>query len=188
MGLLKKIDFLTEKILWKKNEKMFNKIEKGYCFGYNFYVNNPKYVSIGKNFWAGENVKIEVWPFYSGKDTGYNPNVIIGDDVFITDNSYISCLNEIHIGDGVLIGPNTFITDNFHGDSRKLEANVKPIDRKLYTKGRVVIGDNVWIGRNVCIMPNVIIGKGSIIGANSVVTHDVKENSIMVGCPARNIK
>jgi len=35
---------------------------------------------------------------------------------------------------------------------------------------------------------NVHIGKNSIIGAGSVVTHDIPENAIAVGNPARVIK
>ena len=37
-------------------------------------------------------------------------------------------------------------------------------------------------------MPNVKIGKNSIIGANAVVTHNIPENSVAVGIPARVIR
>ena len=60
--------------------------------------------------------------------------------------------------------------------------------RPMYSKGPVVIEDNVWIGEMVCILPNVRIGKGSIIGANAVVTKDVPANALVGGNPARVIK
>jgi len=57
-----------------------------------------------------------------------------------------------------------------------------------YTKiGKVVIEDNVFVGAGAIILPNVRIGKNSIIGAGSVVTHNVPENSVSAGNPARTI-
>ena len=61
-------------------------------------------------------------------------------------------------------------------------------ERPLYSKGSVVIGNNVWLGNNVCVMPGVTIGDGAIIGANSVVTHDVPAYAVAAGIPARVVK
>lgn len=54
--------------------------------------------------------------------------------------------------------------------------------------GKVRIGDNCHIGMNALIMPGVTIGKNCIIGAGAVVTHDVPDNSVAVGVPARVIE
>lgn len=54
--------------------------------------------------------------------------------------------------------------------------------------GRPVIGNNVYIGANVTIIGNVIIGDNVIVGAGSVVVHDIPDNSVVVGNPARVIK
>lgn len=51
-----------------------------------------------------------------------------------------------------------------------------------------IIGDNVIIGAGAKIIGNVKIGNNVIIGANAVVTHDIPNNSIAVGVPARVIK
>ena len=57
-----------------------------------------------------------------------------------------------------------------------------------YTKiGRVNIGDNVFIGAESVVLPGVNIGSNVIIGANSTVTHDVPDNTVVVGSPARAI-
>ena len=61
------------------------------------------------------------------------------------------------------------------------------MNRKLYSKGPVIIGRNVWIGENVCILPNVSIGDGAIIGAGAVVTHNIPSYSISAGVPAKLI-
>lgn len=83
----------------------------------------------------------------------------------------------------------TFITDNSHGENISInELNISPHERNIFSKGTVIIGDNVWTGKNVCIMPNVKIGNGAIIGANSVVTHNIPPYSVAVGSPAKVIK
>lgn len=57
-----------------------------------------------------------------------------------------------------------------------------------YTKiGRVTIGNRVFVGAETVILPNVTIGDNVIIGANSTVTHDIPDNSVAVGSPARVI-
>jgi putative colanic acid biosynthesis acetyltransferase WcaB len=50
-----------------------------------------------------------------------------------------------------------------------------------------VIGDRVDVGANVVILGGVTIHNGARIGAGSVVVHDVPENAVVVGNPARVI-
>lgn len=50
------------------------------------------------------------------------------------------------------------------------------------------IGDNVVLSAGSVVIGDVKIGNNSIIGANAVVTHDIPENSIAVGAPAKVIK
>ena len=55
-----------------------------------------------------------------------------------------------------------------------------------YTKiGRVSIGDNVFIGAESIVLPGVTIGNNVIVGANSTVTHNVPDNTVVAGSPAR---
>ncbi len=57
-----------------------------------------------------------------------------------------------------------------------------------YTKiGRVDIGNKVFIGAGSVVLPGITIGNNVIIGANSVVTHDVPDNCVAVGSPAKVI-
>ena len=51
----------------------------------------------------------------------------------------------------------------------------------------IIIGSNVHIGVNAMIMPGVHIGNNCIIGAGSVVTHDIPDNSVAAGVPAKKI-
>lgn len=168
------------KIRWKHLK--WNKIGKS-NIGKNFSVVSPDRISIGDNFYAEDNFKIQAWTTYQNQT--FNPFIDIGTNVSIMENCHISCCNRIKIGDGCLLGANVFITDNFHGDNSREQLELPPINRSLDVRGEVKIGKNVWIGRNVCIMPGVTIGDGAIIGANAVVTKDIPEYSIAVGVPAR---
>lgn len=52
----------------------------------------------------------------------------------------------------------------------------------------VKIGDNCYIGLGAKIFGNITIGNNVTIGANSVVTHDIPDNAIVGGIPARIIR
>ena len=54
--------------------------------------------------------------------------------------------------------------------------------------GKISVGNNVHIGWDTIIMPNVSIGDNVIIGCGSIVTHDIPDNCVAVGSPARVIK
>lgn len=179
---------IIKKIKWIIKKKSFKSIGNIFIIGKNFICKGSENIEIGDNFYAGNNVKLMTWKEYNNKSTGYNPVMKIGNNVSINENCFISCVNRITIGDGVLMGDNVFITDNYHGNNSMSEINTIPLNRKLYSKGPVTIGENVWIGRNVCIMPNVKIGNNVVIGANSVVTHDFENNTIIAGIPAKIIK
>ena len=59
---------------------------------------------------------------------------------------------------------------------------------RSYTKGPVVIGNDVWIGQDAFILSGVTIGDGAVIGARCVVAKNVAPYSIVVGNPAREIR
>lgn len=84
----------------------------------------------------------------------------------------------IEIGDNVTMAPRVHIL--CHDASTKQFLN--------YTKiGRVKIGNNVFIGAESVVLPGINIGNNVVIGANSTVTHDIPDNSVAVGSPARVI-
>lgn len=84
----------------------------------------------------------------------------------------------IEIGDNVTLAPRVHIL--CHDASTKAFLDFTKI-------GRVSIGDNVFIGAESVVLPGVTIGSNVIIGANSTVTHNIPQNSVAVGCPARVI-
>lgn len=59
---------------------------------------------------------------------------------------------------------------------------------EAFSKGNIVVDDDVWIGFGAIIMSGVHIGQGAIIAAGAVVTKDVPPYAIVGGCPAKLIK
>jgi virginiamycin A acetyltransferase len=57
-----------------------------------------------------------------------------------------------------------------------------------FSRGDVIIGNDVWIGYGATILSGVIIGDGAIIGAGAVISKSIEPYSIMVGNPAKLIK
>jgi acetyltransferase-like isoleucine patch superfamily enzyme len=145
-----------------------------------------KYITIGKNFISLSGLRIEAHDFFNGDN--FQPTIQIGDNVLMNFDCHIGCINKVVIGNNVLFASRVFITDHFHGHINASELDTSPMSRPLYSKGPVIIEDNVWIGQGVTIMPNVRIGRNCVIGANSVVTKSFQANSILAGNPARVIK
>jgi acetyltransferase-like isoleucine patch superfamily enzyme len=150
------------------------------------YITGGDKITIGNNFSSFRRNRIEVF----GKilDIEYDGQLSIGDNFSINDDCHIACINKITIGNNVLFASKIFVTDHFHGKIDKESLSMPPSLRPLFSKGEVVIEDNVWVGEGVVILPGVSIGQNSVIGANSVVTKSFPKNSVIGGNPARLIK
>ena len=59
---------------------------------------------------------------------------------------------------------------------------------EAFSKGDIVVDDDVWFGFGAVIMSGVHIGQGAVIAAGSVVTKDIPPYAIVGGVPARVIK
>jgi len=147
-----------------------------------------KYIIIGNETYIGKESILSARDSY-GNQT-FTPTITIGNRCGLGEYTHITAINKIIIGDGVLLGNFVILTDNFHGGGDFIDNQipVHPINRPLYSKGPVIIGDNVWIGDKATILPGVTIGNGAIVGANSVVTKDVPARAVVAGSPAKIIK
>ena len=143
-------------------------------------------VSIGNDTQIEKGASMETWD--TTDNTNNHPLIIIGSHCRIRANAHITATKGITIGDGLLTGTNVLITDNMHGRSMLDDMEKIPYERLIFSKGEVVVGNNVWLGNNVCVMPGVTIGDGVIVGANSVVTQNIPPYSVVAGVPAKIIK
>lgn len=66
-------------------------------------------------------------------------------------------------------------------------SNDKYMDTKPYELRGPHIEKGARIGNNATLLPSVRIGAYSTVGAGAVVTKDVEDHSVVVGCPARKI-
>lgn len=145
-----------------------------------------QYIKIGKDFHCGERLKLRAFDCWEG--ITFHPSIKIGDNVSIETDCHISAVNSVEIGDNVLIASFVFISDHSHGEATAKDLDFPPLQRKLYSKGPIKIGRNVWLGEKVTILGGVSIGESAIIGAGSVVTKNIPARCVAAGNPAKVIK
>lgn len=107
--------------------------------------------------------------------------VTIGDRTDIGCNTIVSSSGGITIGQSVLIAGNCYIGGGRYVTTR---LDIPMMDQGVYTRGSVVIGDDVWIGAGAIILDGVQIGRGCIVGAGAVVTKNLPDYAMVAGVPA----
>jgi len=109
-------------------------------------------------------------------------DVVIGDytriGIHCTVIGPVSIGNHVNLAQGITV---TALNHNFSDTSKRIDA--QGVDTKP-----IVIGDDVWIGANAVILPGVTIGRHVVVAAGAVVTHDVPDNCVVGGVPAKLIK
>ena len=110
----------------------------------------------------------------------------MGENVFFQPRFIPTDPQLIKFHDNVIVTSNvTFVTHdifdlgiNYINKDNKVPTLMKPIE----------VMNNVFIGCNSIIMGGVRIGNNVVVAAGSVVTHDVPDNSVVAGNPARVIE
>ena len=106
-----------------------------------------------------------------GAYTEIDSGVTIGDRNRIGAYCFIpACVN---IGSDCFIGPRVTFTNDKYPPAGK--------PKWEYT----FIEDKASIGAGVTILPGITVRKGALVGAGSVVTHDIPENEVWAGNPAK---
>jgi acetyltransferase-like isoleucine patch superfamily enzyme len=120
---------------------------------------------------------------YGGES--FQPEIAIGNDVYIGDFCSIFAINRVTIEDGCVLSNYVYISDSAHG----IDPAKGPImHQNLYSKGEVRIGRSTFIGYRVCVMPGVTLGEHCVVGANAVVTKSFPAYSMIAGVPAQLVK
>ena len=154
------------------------------------YIGRACKVVNGEKMYFGKNVS--VMPHTMLVCHSSSEGIIFGNGVEIGMYSRIASQGKIEIGENVFTGPHVFIADYNH-EYRDVEVPIKkqgdmisPTEK--FSRGGIQIGAETWIGTNVVIAGSISIGKHCVIGANSVVTKDIPDYCVAVGCPCKVIK
>lgn len=125
---------------------------------------NPETVKVGKGSYGELNV------------------VSFGDKTKLTIGNYVSISEKV-----------TFMLDVEHYTDRisTYPFRVKMLKEckfEAFSKGDIIVDDDVWIGYGATIMSGVHIGKGAVIAAGAIVTKNVPPYAIVGGVPSKVIK
>lgn len=183
---IRAVKFFNRSIYSKIVGNSLQKVGKQFVVFPDAWIKGGEYIVIGDNFHSRSNLRLEALDQYNNKS--FSPKISIGNNVSLGENCHIGAIDEVRIGDNVLFGSKIFISDHQHGQTTLEDMRNAPDKRTLYSKGKVIIEDNVWIGDNVVVMPGVNVGHNSILAANAVVTQDVLPYSVVAGVPAKIIK
>ena len=162
-------------------------------------------VKIGKNTIINSNCSI--FNCIIGTDCIIKSGVVIGGDGFgfdpkskikIQNYGDVVIKNNCHIGANTTIDravfESTYIGENSHIDNLVQVAHNVQIGKhaiiasQVGIAGSTFIGDYVMIGGQAGISGHLKIGKNVIIAAKSGVTKNLKDNSVVAGFPAIDIK
>jgi acetyltransferase-like isoleucine patch superfamily enzyme len=110
--------------------------------------------------------------------------LVVGNNVKMTGNIYISSIRRVEIGDDSLIAEQCSIRDSEH-----LTSTEEVIRRQSVISGEILIGEDVWLCKGVTVLRGAIISKGTVLGAHSLIKNQETEiNSIYAGTPAKKVK
>lgn len=138
-------------------------------------------ISIGDYVFIMNGVRIETIRMWRG--IILNGRLSIGDCTSFQQHCHIISANSVKIGRGCVFSAFVYISDCSHSYAPLDNIMESALDIKP-----VSIGNHCFVGIGSCILPGVSLGNNVVIGANSVVTHDIPENCMAVGAPAKVIK
>lgn len=138
--------------------------------------NDPSYIDYLEELFG---IKLDNCRILTPFICDFGNRVKFGKGVFINHSAIFSASGGIEFEDGVQLAPGVKIATINHDFNER---------HTKYTYGKVTIKKNAWIGMNVTICPGVTIGKYAVVGAGSVVTKDIPDYGVAVGCPAKVIK
>ena len=136
-------------------------------------------IKFGNNIIIGPNSRIEGIVSWLGEK--YSPKLSIGDNTVIEQNLHLVYSGNLVIGNDVTISSNVFISDVNHVLKNETNAQKNPVSH-LCTS----IGSYSFIGTGAIILPGARLGKNTIVGAGTIVLPgNYADNTKIVGNPGR---
>lgn len=110
-------------------------------------------------------------------------DVVIGNNVKIQNNVMVP--HGVTLEDGVFVGPSVVFTNDKHPRSITPDGRLKTGND--WTMTPTLVKEGASLGGGAVIVCGVTIGKWAMVGAGALVTKDVPDYALVVGCPARVI-
>lgn len=163
MNLLRKLKKELKMILFKKK----------FSARFNTYLTPVSIFDLNKVEIKG---KYSYGPLHVMTWNNRNEKLIIGE--------FVSVAEEVKF----LLGGNHYMSSiSMYPFKEKLSMEISNISDS-WSKGPIVVEDDVWLGTRSTILSGVTIGRGAVIAAGSVVTNNVPPYAIVGGNPAKIIK
>ena len=169
-------------------------IGRGVTIGKNCIIKNNvtiKNAILGNNIIISDNTVIGSSGFgFDLKNMGATNLIPQIGLVLIKDNVFIGSNCSIDRGkiDNTIIGENSMLDNLIHIAHNVVLGKNTCIAAQTGISGSVSFGDNVIIGGQVGFAGHIKIGKNVIVAAKSGVTKNIKDNSVIAGFPAIDIK
>ena len=90
-----------------------------------------------------------------------------------------------YLGPGTKMGHFSYVGDTTTGQNVNVGAGTVTCNYDGVNKHPTVLGDNAFIGSDTMLVAPVTVGNNAITGAGAVVTHNVPDDSLAYGIPAR---
>jgi bifunctional UDP-N-acetylglucosamine pyrophosphorylase/glucosamine-1-phosphate N-acetyltransferase len=89
------------------------------------------------------------------------------------------------VGAGSHVGHFSYLGDALLGERVNVGAGTITCNYDGHRKNSTEIGDEVFLGSDTLLVAPVRVGKRARTGAGAVVTHDVPDDALVTGVPAR---
>lgn len=123
-----------------------------------------------------------------GNDVTIGPFCRLRKGAVLDDHVHMGNFGEVkesHLGPNVKMGHFSYIGNADIQANVNIGAGTITCNYDGIRKNATEIGENSFIGSDTMLVAPVRIGKNAITGAGSVVTHDVPDNVVVIGVPAR---
>lgn len=108
----------------------------------------------------------------------FGPNIEVGDNVFFNEGVFLDSKGGIQIGNHSALAEFVVVFTHNHNESRHAQRTYAP----------VVIGDYCKIYTHAMLLPGITVRRQGIVAACALVAHDVPENTLVAGIPARAVR
>lgn len=140
----------------------------------------PATIAQGDGIAIGDEVTIleHAWLNTKGRREDGKPVLVIGSGSYIGRFVQINAWYEVIIEPNVIIGDRVYISDSEH----HFEDRDVPIRLQGdFYKAPVRLCSGCWIGVGAVILPGVTVGRNSVVAANTVISKDVPDKTIVSG-------